>query len=106
MGIVALQLGQYVLRRVALRQQPERQRIVALVHEGLGHGGAGVAAQAVAVEAHGDRVGRDPDADLTGLRTAREQGEGHERLSPIDALFAARMERAETMAAASRFNGA
>ena len=101
-GIVGLQLVDHVIRRVALRQQPERQRIVALVHEGLGHGGADIAAQAIAVEAHGDRVGRDADADLAALRTARKECEGHERLSPVnfwaDALSVPRTERATSLA--------
>jgi len=79
--VVGRQLVQDVRRRKSLGQQPKRQGVVALVHEGLRHGRAGIAAKTVAVEPDTDRVGRDADADLSATRTARNDSESHERSS-------------------------
>jgi hypothetical protein len=77
-GVVGPEFVDHPGRGEALGQQVERQGVVALVDEGLGHRRADIAAQAVAIEADTDRISRDADADLAALWAASQKSESHE----------------------------
>ena len=66
--------------RMALRQQLDRQQVVAAIDVGLRLADADAGQDALAAAAGGDREGRDAEAEAAGVRAARDDREGHSRL--------------------------